>query len=194
MIQNDCMKIYAVITFFLLSTLSLAQSDKPLKLSVGYYSQLGYQPGVSSSLSIPIKQWEKERKKSIRSTLTYEPSVSFFTRVGYNMNFLAGNDIVLRVRKGEKKTYSGFLFGINYLGESEVLSVSVNLAGKITGREREFRHYMLTTIGYEFGGKLGDSWEWYGRFAPGYRISIDKPNAFTVMIGAGVRIPIGNNE
>lgn len=182
----------SILSFLLLlAHVSKAQQDAPIELSLSYFSRMGYQPGGKIGVYIPLKDYPKTKKNGseLQRKLFVLPSVGTFTRSGYNLNFTVGGDVGLRRRKDEKKFYQSFSAGIHYMLQSEVMTTTVNFAGDIISREREARHYFLTTFSYELGGNIGKV-KAFGRLSPGYRISFKHPNSWTIFVEAGVHLPL----
>lgn len=145
-----------------------------------------------------LKQWEKSTSSEgpVKTyTLFVKPSVGLFTNPGNRTSYTAGTDVGIRRVKSNRKTYSSLMFGIDYLVESELLDLTVDLgSGDITNKNRETRHYILPAISYEFGKAINDRLGWYNKYTLGHKLNGQDQNAMVMFVEVGVNFWLKKNK
>jgi len=177
-----------ILTFFLLifftcEVLSAQEDVLDNKILIGYYGSFAYQSGLKIGLEMPLKATESE-KKIIYSFV--QINAGFYIKKNFNTNWVLGGEYGWNFQKKEKKRYQQLSAGLNYLMQSEITSLTINLAGEVVKKERERQDYLLLILGYEFGGTIGQRFNWFTKVAPGYRISIKHPSAITLFLELGL--------
>ncbi|MEM6965745.1 MAG: hypothetical protein AAF573_13335 [Bacteroidota bacterium] len=151
-------------------------------ISIGYFSNYGFQPGVKVGTPFRIKNWETER---FAKSYFISPQVGFYSWIGNDFNVLVNAEIGHQRFKNQKNTFSAFSIGLGYLAESEIISFDVNLSDGNKEKNRELRNHFLTTINYEFGKKINSNWSWYGKPSWGWKLS--DLSSMVVLIELGLK-------
>lgn len=184
--------IIVVLALIISSNFLFAQSEtKSLPLSIGYFSNYGFQPGVKIGTQFHLKNWESEhegKKGNFTKSKSYfiNPQIGFYSWIGNDINFLLNTEIGYQRIKSSKNTFSAISIGLGYLAESEVIAITYNLSdGSIKEKNRELRNHFLTTINYEFGKAINSKLAWYGKPSLGWKLSNN--SSMVVLIEAGLK-------
>lgn len=163
-------------------------------ISVGYFSNFGFQPGVAIGTSFDLKTWEKEKAKN-QGTVTkvrrffISPQIGFYSRIGQNSNYLLSVEGGYKRQKKGDRRYVAFSAGLGYLLQSQALSFSVNLGtGEHSNKQRQINHFLLPTANVEFGGGISRTVGWYTKMSLGSKISAKQESQMTLFVGFGVKL------
>ena len=177
----------------LLSQISFAQKNEPSssQISLGYLGQIAYHPGAKISASFYLRNWEKEKgTKEKLNQLYVQPGIGFYIRSNYNTNLIVGSEVGIKRQYVSKKTYRKYCVGINYILRSEIMSLTVDFDGKTIAKERETRHIIAPTLGYEYGYNFNDKLSLFTKITTGYRFSINQPNSINTYFEAGINLTL----
>jgi hypothetical protein len=179
--------------FFHYQSFSQAFQDR-IPISVGYFSNFGFQPGLAIGSSFDLKTWEKERVRKqetitkVRS-LFISPQIAFFSRIKQNSNYLVSLEGGYKRQKKGVRRYVAFSAGLGYMLQSQLLSFSVNLAtGEHSNTQKQTNHFLVPTANIEFGGGLSQTMGWYTKVSLGSKVSAKEESQTTLFIGLGVKL------
>ncbi|MEM7370412.1 MAG: hypothetical protein AAF587_17515 [Bacteroidota bacterium] len=176
------MKHVCITSLWLLSVVCLygQETSNHAPLSVAYFSQFGFQPGLAIGTAIPLIE-------SADNVFLLRPQLGFFARPGNDRNWML--QLALgRSRQGNKPgAYSAFSLGVGVLAQSRLLSETTALGnGERISQKRERNTYLVPTLGYEYGRSIGPKLGWYLKPSIGARLtSTDSPTP-TLMVEIGL--------
>ena len=171
--------------------------SKQLPISIGYWGNFLYQPGVKVSTQFDIKNWQTEhegKKENFTKHKSYfiSPQLGFFSWPKKNINFLVNVEAGYQRKKSHKNSFSSISFGLGYLMEGQVVSIIYNLNdGSIKEKVREWENYILPTINYGFGKSINSKLDWYSKISIGKKFSFQDFNSFMVLVETGVTVQLG---
>lgn len=176
-------KIIGVCLILFSSQILLGQSNTKLdNVSIGYFSNYGFQPGVKIGTQFQLKNWETE---DYAKSYFISPQLGFYSWIGNDFNVLVNAELGYQRVKNQRNTFSAVSIGIGYLAESEIISIDVNLSDGSKEKSRELRNHLLTTINYEFGKKVNSNLSWYGKPSFGWKLSDN--SSMVIMIELGLK-------
>ena len=192
-------KVIMPLLFSLFSIGAYCQSNEQgLPISIGYFGHYAIQPGVKVGTEITLKTWEKEltkKNKTRLKRLSINPQLAWFTRVNRDANYLLNAEAMYKIGRTDRGFYIAFTAGLGYLLQSKVESFSINLAtGEKTNKQRASSHFLMPSLGFEFGGNLNSKLGWYNKYTWGQRFFSSNGNGSTMSIFAelGVKLYILN--
>jgi len=100
-------------------------------------------------------------------------------------------EAMYKVRKKEKGFYTAFTAGLGYLIQSKVESFSINLAtGEKTNKQRSSDHFLMPSLGFEFGGNLNSTLGWYNKYTWAQRFFSSNGNGsvMSVFVELGAKL------
>lgn len=151
-------------------------------VSIAYFSNYGFQPGLKVSTAFPIagdslKQW------------LISPQLGVFTNPNDDTHTLLNLEAGLRKPKPGKNAYSTLAIGLGYLHQSKLTSFSVNLGtGKTGDRQRVGDNFLLPTISYEYGWATHKKIGWYIKPALGTRLLGRNEHSLMVLLEFGINL------
>lgn len=170
-------------------------AQNQLPLSVSYYGHMGMQPGLKVGLDFPVKSWEKQGERLKARQLFLSPQLGGFFAPGITGFMSKHSDVVLNVDFGYRSQpvdgnwYYSFAAGMGLLGQSLVLSETWSLGnGGLLEKEREFTLYLLPTVNFEFGRKIGDRMEIFQRTTYGSRLNPNRESSAMLFAELGLTI------
>lgn len=157
-------------------------------LNVGYQGNFLVHPGLSVSYDLPIRDLHVNTKKA--ESLLLQPHMGTFSYIDRNYHVVAGTDLGIARTQVDKKGASFFSVGISYLGESEKTGFAVNLgSGDRTKVQREWRHYFLPTLNYEWSTKMGKKNRFFTKLRWGYALNFERDSEMYLLIALGLKLP-----
>lgn len=159
-------------------------------LSIGYFSQFGFQPGAKISTSFKMKEWNKETGIIKHKVLFISPQLGFFVRPKNNTNFLMGLNVGIQAQKLEHAFFSAYSIGLNYLYQRQIQSVSVPLGEINPMNNIQNRSYFLPTINYTLGRNIRPNLNGYIQLEVGQRIGGNIESASIILLGLGLQMKL----
>ena len=162
-----------------------AQSTSDQIISLGYFGQAAYQPGVRLSWQKDLKSLNGNDLKS--TSLFIQPSLAFSSRPLVHSSLLATIELGYRRVKLEKEKFMAFSVGLGYLSQWQVTDIRVQLSDGSLEKSRERWGYFLPTINYGIGDRIGQSrFGWYGKISVGQKLFSEQASAtiFFIELGA----------
>lgn len=184
----------AILIFLSCSFIGFSQNaKKSIPISIGYFSNYGFQPGAKIGTHFDLKNWEteSENKKGTftkSKSLYISPQIGFFSFVKNNTNFMVNADIGYRRIKSLKNRYSAFSLGLGYMNRSQITGVAVNLSDGSQEKQRTSSSYFLPTLNCEFGKFINSKIGWYSKFSYGLRLSPNEKQTTMFFIELGTRV------
>lgn len=157
-------------------------------LNIAYQGNFFIHPGIVVSYDMPVRDLNITTEKA--ESLLLQPHAGVFSYVDRNYNILAGADLGIVRTKVEKKGASALSVGLSYLGESEKLGFTVDLGtGDRSNVQREWRHYFLPTLNYEWSTKMGKKNRFFTKIRWGYALSFEREAEMYLLIALGIKLP-----
>ncbi len=157
-------------------------------LNIAYQGNFFIRPGVSISYDMPIRDLNITTEKA--ESLLLQPHVGMFSYLDRNYNVIAGADLGIVRTKVEKKGASALSVGLSYLGESEKVGFTVDLgSGDRSNVQREWRHYFLPTLNYEWSTKMGKKNRFFTKLRWGYALSPERESEMYLLVALGLKLP-----
>ena len=188
-----------LVMFFAFNTMSAQKTSEGIPITIAYFSQAGFQPGLKVGTSWNLREWETEyehRKGNFTKSkhIMINPQLALFTNPGVYTAVLVNMEFGFSSLKSRRNTFSTWSLGLGYLGQSHVESVIVNLGDGEKEKIREVRNFLLPTINYAFGKKINNKLSWYTKLSPGYKISFNSANALVLFVEAGIKLQLFKPE
>lgn len=179
---------FFIFLFSISGLLLQAQGDsRNLPISIGYFSQMGWQPGAKIGTELMLKNWEKETENFTKQQSYFlSPQVGFYTWKGNHISYLINADLGYKRFKSHKKKYSAVSIGLGYLLQSQIIEWKVSLSDGSKEKVRESWGWFLPTVNYEFGKALNEHIGWYSKFSYGLKISAERENSALVFVELGI--------
>lgn len=175
---------------FLLYSFSLVgQSDKP-PISIAYFSQFGFQPGVKIATEFNLKALGTGSPRIKKQYLFISPQIGFFTRPNNSSNLLLNTDIGIKSQKEGKTAFTALSLGLGYLHEFQISTLAIQLGDGNQSSSRINRSYFLPTVNYAFGNHLSTTIDWYSKIGVGQRFGGGISNTTTVLFEVGLQFNI----
>ena len=173
-----------------------SQNDGRLPITIGYFGHYAIQPGVKVGTEIRLKTWTKERMRKNRDIVrmkyfSINPQLAWFTRLNQHANYLLNVEAMYHTQGKGKKIYTAFTVGLGYWIQSKVESFSINLAtGEKTNKQRASSHFLIPSLGFEWGGRINGQINWYNKYTWGQRFFSTKGNgsAMSLFLELGVKL------
>ena len=181
-------KIRLVISLalFAISPAVRAQAQAAPQLTVSYTGNFLIHPGLRVGYEFPIEGLPVGESSQLRSFL--RPQIGTFTYIDRNTNYLLGADLGVRRQKTGKKSAAALSLGLNYLGESEKLGFAVNLgSGDRSDVQREWRHYFLPTLNYQWSTAIGKKNRCFTQVNWGYALSTKRESEMYLLLDIGIK-------
>ncbi len=157
-------------------------------LNIGYQGNYLIHPGIAVSYDMPIRDLNVTTTKV--ESLLLQPHVAMFSFIDRNFNLIAGADFGIVRTRVEKKGASAVSIGLNYLGEAEKTGFTVDLgSGDRSNVQREWRHYFLPTLNYEWSTAIGERNRIFTKINWGYALSFEREAEMYLLIGVGIKLP-----
>lgn len=154
---------------------------KAQQASIGYLGHWGYQPGAKISY---YHQLENDFQIS--------PQVGFFSRSGFNNNWLINLEVGRRFHKEEKRRYTVIGIAAGYWRQAEEIGFTINLGtGNTTAEDIEIRNYFIPALTHEQGWKY-DKWTPYFKNSLGMRYG-NGGSTLAYFLEIGVKMKFGPN-
>ena len=167
---------------------ALAQTPGNLTISAGYFGHFAIWPGAKVGLHYDLKQWSKDKPKGVKTTTLFvSPQAGFYTRPRFHTTYLINGEAGIRRQREDKKAYSAFSGGLGYLAQMEIMTITVNLSGETTGKEREHRGYLVPTLSYEFGRAISPRTGLYAKVSYGTTVSSSREWSGIAFLELGVK-------
>lgn len=169
---------------------------KPTDISIAYYSQFLFQPGITVGISLPTKSWDSEHERKTgtitrTNSLFWSPQVAVFTQPGSHTSYLANVEFGYRRQIQGKGFYHAASVGLGYLTQFDLLSFTVNLGnGNTEAKDRERHGYIMPTLNYEIGGLLNPNLGWYSKLSAGSKFSTEQVSSNVLFVELGVKIKL----
>lgn len=168
--------------FLLLSAFSLTGQSTGIPVSVAYFGQFGFQPGVKIATEFPLNA-----KTPKANNFFISPQIGFFVRSGNNANLLLNADVGMKRQKEGKSGFSAFSFGLGYLHQFQISGVAIQLGDGGQTNNRSSIAYFLPSFNYTFGNKLGTNLDWYSKIGYGQRLGGGISSSTIVLLEVGVQ-------
>ena len=157
-------------------------------MNVGYQGNFLIHPGFSVSYDMPIQDLNITTEKA--ESLLLQPHVGAFSFIDRNYNILAGADLGVVRTRVKKKGASMVSLGLSYLGESEKTGFTVNLGSSDRSNvQREWRHYFLPTLNYEWSTKMGKKNRFFTKLRWGYALNFEREAEMYLLVALGLKLP-----
>ena len=157
-------------------------------LNIAYQGNFLIHPGLSVSYDMPIRDLNVNTTKAY--SLLLQPHVGAFSYIDRNYNIIAGGDLGIARTKVDKKGASVLSVGLSYLGESEKTGFAVNLgSGDRSNVQREWRHYFLPTLNYEWSTKMGKKNRFFTKLRWGYALNFESEAEMYLLVALGLKLP-----
>ncbi|MEM9934178.1 MAG: hypothetical protein AAF824_11215 [Bacteroidota bacterium] len=177
----------------ILSHLYSQEKKEGIHIIIGYLGQVGIHPGGEVGLQLPLAELAISSNPSVQHSLVLIPKVGLFFRGRRERSLWVHTDLGILRRKEEKHFTSILGVGVGYLGQSTLESESVNLGtGEISGDSRMQVHYIIPTLHYEVGSKLGESIRWYTKLSAGPKLGAEEVE-MALFLEAGIKLLWPNN-
>ncbi len=163
--------------------------EKP-PISIAYFSQFGFQPGVKIATEFNLKELTTETQKAKRRNLFISPQIGFFSWPNNHSNLLLNADIGIKRQKENKSSFSALSLGLGYLHEFQISTVAVQLGDGKQSTSRTSRSYFLPTLNYAFGSSLSSAVDWYSKIGVGQRFGGGITAATTVLFELGLQFQL----
>ena len=187
------MKNFLILLSIIVSSSSLAAQtqSKKVPLSIAYFSQFGYQPGVKIGVQINIKNWKKNKANhSQLKNLYISPQIGFYTNPNIHTSYLINTDLGYKRIKNCKGTYSAWSLGLTYLLQSQITEWKINLSDGSKEKIRNNWNWFLPTVNYEFGKAINTNINWYSKFSYGIKMSSSRESTSAIFIELGLTFNI----
>jgi hypothetical protein len=153
-----------------------------LPVSIGYYSNYGFQPGLKVGTEFTLagdslKRW------------IISPQMGMFANPGDDRHTVLNLEVGRRRPKAGKTAYSTWSAGLGYLRQSKLRSYSVNLgSGKTSDSQRVNDAFVLPTISYEYGWGTHRKTSWDMNYAWGTRLLGNNEHSMMLLLEFGVKL------
>ena len=185
--QDDTMKHTLIIIVILMisSTVDAQNQDKNLPITIGYFSQAGWQPGAKIGTQLKWKSWETETRSK---QLLASPQIGFYTYINVHTSYLLNLDVAYQSMKKNKPGYSAWSIGLGYMNQSQITERKINLSDGSEEKTRENWGWFLPTANYEFGRAINSKISWYSKFSYGLKIATSRENAALFFVELGMKL------
>lgn len=184
--ENYTMKHTLIIMMILMlsSTADAQNQDKNIPISIGYFSQAGWQPGAKIGTQLKWKTWETETRSK---QLLASPQIGFYTYIDVHTSYLLNIDVAYQSMKKNKPAYSAWSIGLGYMNQSQITERSINLSDGSEEKTRKNWGWFLPTANYEFGRAINSKVSWYSKFSYGLKVSSSRENAALFFVELGTK-------
>lgn len=184
--QDDIMKHTLIIIVILIisSTVNAQNQDKNFPITIGYFSQAGWQPGAKIGTQLKWKTWETETRSK---QLLASPQIGFYTYIDVHTSYLLNIDVAYQSMKKNKPGYSAWSIGLGYMNQSQITERKINLSDGSEEKIRENWGWFLPTANYEFGRAINSKISWYSKFSYGLKIATSRENAALFFVELGMK-------
>ena len=185
-------KIVILLMFFILGNQIFTQNEsKNIPTSIGYLSNLGYQPGPKIGTQFNLKNWETEAEKLTKQKSFYvSPQIGFFVYPNVNTSYLVNADLGYKRVKSHMNNYSAFSVGLGFINQSQITKRKINLSDGSQEKIRENWGWFLPTLNYEFGKAINSKIGWYGKGSYGFKMSSTRENVAVIFVELGITFKI----
>ncbi|MEM1320673.1 MAG: hypothetical protein AAGG75_10485 [Bacteroidota bacterium] len=164
------------------------QAQPQFPLSISYFSHTLYQPGVKLGTQWTFRSWPAEGSEATKQhTLYLSPQIAYYTHIDNYSNYLINAELGYRRLRLNNRRYIAFSIGMGYLARSNVRNLSVNLGDGSTSKQREWNHYFLPNLNFEFGRKINDRAEWFSKWTYGLATNFGQSPTSMVFVELGAR-------
>lgn len=161
--------------------------------TVGYFSQLGLEPGASLGADIYVATDLFSSSSPVQHHLVFQPQLAAFTNPeNYQAALLRGGIALRRTveRKGRLR-FRQLGLGLGYMLQSEITGLRVNLAdGSIAEKLRDNRQFFLPSINASMGRMLNDRLGYYLSASYGPKLHADRKPDGAVFLELGLSYAI----
>lgn len=161
-------------------------TEKPL-ISLAYFSQFGFQPGIKMATEFSLKKLTTQTQKTKKRNLFINPQIGFFTWPNNHSSLLLNADIGIKRQKEAKSAFSALSIGLGYLHEFQIATLAVQLGDGSQSTTRTSRSYFLPTVNYAFGSRLSSAIGWYSKIGVGQRFGGNVTASTTVLFELGLQ-------
>ena len=182
------MKYFLLIFFLpLLGTHLMSQADLS-PISVGYFGNLGYQPGLKIGTQFDLRSWSKDSDDlTIRKSFYISPQVGFYVDPNVHTGYVITTDFGFKRVKGNEFKYYAFSLGTGLLIQSQITELKVNLSDGSKENTREHWAWFLSTLNIEFGNSITNNLGWYAKLSGGYKMAPSRGDAIVLFAEFGAR-------
>lgn len=186
---------FAVLLLFSSAAPAQAQQS-PTQAFAGYFAPFGIHPGFTIGADIPIKTLSSPEAihSQVARQLVAVPQLAYFTHHNDYNALLVNGGLGLKAYHAGGKSWHMLSVHTGYIAHSKVTSVSVDLQGKITNRERSMYGVVMPAINFSYGRGLNHALGWYSKIGCGYQMSGSAPNVVTGLLELGVRFRLTNTS
>lgn len=180
-------KLFAMLLLFTLQNQLIAQeAQNELPISVGYFGQFGFQPGVKVGTQFTLKSWSVSQQPNLQKSYFLSPQAGFFTWPEKNTNYLLNLEVGHQRLKSLNGRYFSYSIGLGYLLQSQIVGQRINLSDGSQQKIREDWGWLLTTANVTYGRSITKALGWYAKVSYGMKIAPERTNASVAFIELGL--------
>ncbi len=185
-------KVVILLVCFILSSQVFTQNESRKKnVSIGYFGNVGYQPGCKLGTQFSLKKWETKMEDYSKLKSFYvSPQIGFYVYPDVHTGYLINADFGYRREKDKTRKYSALSIGFGFFIQSQIAERKINLANGSSENIREKWTWFLSTLNYEFGKVINEKAEWYCKFSYGFKLSTVRENSSVLFLETGMRFSL----
>lgn len=165
-------------------------TTKKPPISIAYFSQFGFQPGIKIASEFNLKELTAKTQRAKKRNLFISPQIGFFSWPNNHSSLFLNADIGIKRQKEGKSAFSALSLGVGYLHEFQISTLAVQLGDGNQSTNRTSHSYFLPTINYAFGSRLSSAIGWYSKIGVGQRFGDGITASSTVLFEVGLQFNI----